>query len=305
MYLEKIPARQLGSWCFAAMVPTLIWYTSSSSWPVVVVVAVVAGAAVWWVWCRGGSREDKAWWLRALFAVLVAGVVAKASAASWPGDNAPGVPLILLALAAWSAGKGPSAAARVGCVLFWFVLGLYLLVLGSAAKEIQWRWLQPTSEDVPWMGLVIGLLPGAAVYLKKEQEVSLRVVVPGGFGVAASLVTAGVLSPWVAEKVPDAFYEMTRSLEVLGVARRFEAVLSAGMTVGWFSCLTILLSVVGEAVEHHKEGQGRAAVYVGAAVAGVWVLLDRRLPALVFAVSALVLWTIVPLLDNGEKERKR
>lgn len=304
MFREKIPARQLGSWCFAAMVPALVHWVSGHPWPLVAVAVVVAGAAVWAVWSWGAGGADRLWGLRTLFAVVMAGTMARTSAGSWPGDNAPAVPLILLALAAWSAGKGPSAAARVGCVLFWFVLGLYLLILGTAAGEVQWRWLAPVKGEVPWMGVVVALLPGAAVYLLKEKKPSGRAVVPGAFGVAAVLTTAGVLSPWVAGGMTDAFYEMTRSLEVLGVARRFEAVLSAGMTVGWYCCLTVLLTVAGEAVERHKEGWGTAAVYTGAAAAGVWVLLGPALPEPVFAAGALVLWAIVPLLDKMGKARK-
>ena len=304
LFREKIPARQLGSWCFAAVVPVLVRWMSGYPWPAVMAVAVASGVAVWTVWRQDGDRSDKLWVLRAMFATLAAGVLARASAGSWPGDNAPGVPLILLALAAWSAGKGPSAAARVGCVLFWFVLGLYLLVLGTAVREVHWRWLMPSKGDIPWMGVAVALLPGAAVYLLKAKGSSPRAVVPVGIGVVASLITGGVLSPWVAAGATDAFYEMTRSLEVLGVARRFEAVLSAGMTVGWFCCLTLLLSVAAEAVERHKEGWGRGTIYAAAAVAGGWVLLDMRVPEQVFTAFAFLLWTIVPLTNNRKKDRK-
>lgn len=305
LFRERIPARQLGSWCFAAVVPVLVRMVCGHPWHLVGALAIVSGIAVWAVWRWGGRDGDKVWLLRILFAAVAAGVLASSSAGSWPGDNYPAVPLILLGLAAWSAWKGPSAAARVGCVLFWFVLIMYLVVLGAGAKEVRLKWLVPSEGHLPWDGVVVALLPGAAVSLLKGKKGSVRILLPGAFGTAAALITAGILSPWVASHVSDPFYEMSRSLELLGIARRFEAVISAGMTVGWFCCLTLLFSVAGTAAERHKEGWGRKGIRLCAGLAGALVVASVEIPAMVLAGGACILWVVVPLLDGLKKGGKR
>lgn len=305
MFRERIPARQLGSWCFAAVVPVLVRMVCGHPWPMVASLAVVCGLAVWAVWRWAGKDGDTAWLLKIMFAAVAAGTLAAASGGSWPGEDHFAVPLILLGLAAWSASKGPSAAARVGCVLFWFVLIMYLVVLGAGAKEIRLAWLMPTEGELPWSGVLIALLPGAAVSMLGEDERSVRILLPGAFGTVAALVTAGVLSPWVASTVTDPFYEMSRSLELLGIARRFEAVVSAGMTVGWFCCLTLLLSVAGNVAEGHRQGWGRIGTLVSAGVAAVWVVGSLDIPAVVLAAGACFLWVAVPLLDGLKNQSKK
>ena len=54
-------------------------------------------------------------------------------------------------------------------------------------------------------------------------------------------VTAGTLSPTLAQG-PSAFWSLSRSVSVLGVVRRFEALVSAALLIGSFGLSALLLN---------------------------------------------------------------
>ena len=92
------------------------------------------------------------------------------------------------------------------------------------------------------------LIPGAALALSPALEAGERV--PhwpwwGGTGLAtaASLVAGGILSPALARR-PEAFRTLARGVSVLGVIRRFEALVNAAMLMSGFCLCTLLLTVL-------------------------------------------------------------
>ncbi|MBQ7346302.1 MAG: hypothetical protein IJW45_09635 [Oscillospiraceae bacterium] len=303
MFREKIPGKQLGGWIFAALVPVVIQLGAGGSWVETGVAALACGGAVWLVWRFGAQRIR---WLclpRLVLTVVMVGVLVSNSAFSWPGDNYPAVPLILLALAGWSAWKGPSAAARVGCVLFWFVLLMYLVVFGAGLGSVKVGWLRPWWRGVDLEVVLLLLVPALAmVLLRSEERWSGRVALPGAFLVAASVLVSGVMSPALAE---EGFYEMSKGLELLGVVSRFEAVISAGMTLGWFSLLSLLLSVCGRLAEELRKGWGRWGVVAGATGGAVWMLCDLSISMGVMAVLVTIFWVLLPLLEQGVGREKK
>lgn len=216
------------------------------------------------------------------------------------------VPLILLALAAWSSQKGLSASARVGCVLFWAVLAIYIIVIAAGAKEAQMQWLRPADTELDWDLIVLSLTPAAAsILLKKERRWGPRLLLPGVFILCASAITAGVLSPMVANELENPFYEMSRSLNVFGVAKRFEAVVSAGMTVGWFGLLSLYLSICGKYFEGIRHGWGRIGVFVGALFSALWLLCNLHIPKGILVILVAVFWVAAPLLTQGIERIKK
>ena len=274
MYRNSVPNRQLATWLCAALIPTLLQLAAGIGWPMAVIVAAVCTGVVSVVWKWGKAPEHRLLaGLQYLYIIVLLCTLLPYSAMSWPGDNDPAVPLILLALAAWSANKGADAAARVGCVLFWLVLIIYLTVLASGTSGIKINWLRPGNSADPLPAVVLLLIPCITLTLRKEKKGwSPRLLLPGIFLVAAAVITAGNLSPALAQRLPDPFYSAVRSLNILGIAQRFEAVLSAGMTVGWFSMFAVLLSSATGYAECIKPQLGKKGLWISAGLSALGML---------------------------------
>lgn len=295
MFREKIPAPRLSAWLFAAMVPPLIQLSCGASWALL----LLAGIACLLL---GKLRKDAELpnWSKLPGALLIAvllGVLAALSADSWPvGDSFPAVPLILLALGAWSASKGPQAAAGVGAVLFLFIIIMYMLLFAAGIGQIRLEWIRPTKTLPDPMCLTVLLLPLATVPAKGKigGRLTLGLIV----AVIAAALTQGILSPAVVEQVDHPFYEMSRSLELLGVARRFEAVTGAAFTAGWFSLVAYLLCVARELI-------GRMGVWAVAAGAAVWSLCGLHISGWILASLWAVFWVGLPRIAQGIEKIKK
>lgn len=307
MYDHKLHPRQLTAWLCGALIPTGIQLTAGSSWFSVCLVAVLSAICVWFQWRFGtGPRGKMTCMLWLVVMSLVLGTAAQASVLSWPTGGHPLASAMLLLLAAWSAWKGTDAAARVGSVLFWLVLLLYLVLLGAGAKQVQWQWLAPTKGEVGSMGCLLLLTPaGAAIHLKGREHFHPRLLLTVLLCTLASLITAGVLSPKAAASQTDAFYYTIRSLEH---GRGIEAILSAGMTVGWFSLLSLYLTICATVFEKVKPGAGRWGI-IGATVAGLTILLCQvHIPTTILLVLCAIFWVFLPVLTQWidvEKKSKK
>ena len=307
MYKNKLPHQQLTAWLTAAILPGAIQLTAGASWLGVLLASLICllcTCLVWrWAADSNGKLISLLQWL--LLAAVLSALCQKAPR-SWPQGGHKAVSLILLALALWSAWKGPSASARVGCVLFWFILLLYLILLGAGIKEIEPRWLIPGRQEVNSLGCILLLTPAAAsIHLNKRAACKPRLLLITAFCTAAAMVTAGVLSPQVAASKENAFYEMARSLNLLGQARRFEAVLSAGMTVGWFSLLSLYLSLCAKWAEGIRCGWGRPGMIAAALVSAGSLLSGLSVPPLLLLILAAVFWVLLPLCARGINRIKK
>ena len=118
----------------------------------------------------------------------------------------------------------------------------------------------------------------------------------------ASAVASGVLSPAVAAVEADAFYEMIRSLSS---ANRFEAVLSAGITVGWFSVLALCLTLCGQWAEHFRPGWGKRGMTAAAFLGALGVLLNWSVRGPLLLLPAAILWVFVPLVTHFNRKIKK
>lgn len=298
MYNNKLPHQQLTAWLAAAIVPTAVQLIAGASWLGVLLASLVTLLCIGLVWQWGAEPKGKLiallqWGL--LTAVLSA--LCRQAPGSWPEGGHKAVALILLALALWAAWKGTSASARVGCVLFWFVLLLYLIVLGAGMKEVELRWLKPGRGEVSALCCILLLTPAAAfIHLNKRERCKPRLLLIGLFCTVAAAVTAGVLSPQVSANLENPFFEMTRSLNLLGQARRFEALLSAGMTVGWFSLINLQLTLCSEWANRIRTGWAKPGMIAAALVTTVSILLGWSIPGSVLLILAALLWVLLPLI---------
>jgi hypothetical protein len=301
LYNREIPNRQLTAWLASAIIPTAIQLTAGASWISVFLVSVLTLLCTWLRWTFGTEPKGKLMvFLQWALLSIVLGSACQAAVQSWPRGGHPAVAIVLLALAVWSAWKGPSAAARVGCVLFWFVLILYLVLLGAGVKDVQLRWLIPTKGDTDPLGCVLLLTPAvAAIHLNKKESFKPRLLMIGLFCTVAAAITVGVLSPQVASTKGNAFYEMTRSLNLLGQARRFEAVLSAGATAGWFSLFALYLTLCGRLAGKIKSEWEQWGTAVAAGSAMLILLCDLHISGVLLLILTAVFWVLLPLLAQG------
>ncbi len=297
MFSEKIPAKQLTAWIFAATIPALIQLWGGASWLLAALAGAVCAVAVWAVWRWGGRLGRWLCALELLYVIIIIGSLLPWAGKIWPGgDQYPAVPLIVLALAAWSAQKGPSAAARVGSVLFWVVLLMYLAVFGAGVRSVEWEWMAPTGGELCWLGVTLMLVPAGACILKREDAAwKPRLILPAIFTAVACALCCGILSPAMAGGMEDAFFETSRSLEIFGVARRFEAVISAAMTVGWFALLSLLLSL-GAQYARALLGKGeKGGVWGVSILSALWMLCELHISGLILAALASIFWVLLPL----------
>lgn len=301
MFRERIQARQLSAWLFTAMVPVAIQLLGGESWAMVVVAGIVGMALVCILWqCPRRPSKIECIFLF-IYVVVLMGELLQRTSQSWPvGKSDPAVPLILLALAGWSAFKGLSDAARVGAVLFWVVVVLYLAVFAAGVKDVKLSWLEPQWRIPDELGLAVLLLPAATGVLLKEKGT------PGkkgwmlvAFVFIGVLITSGVLSQMIAKETTNAFYEMSRSLDLLGVARRFEALICAGTTVGWFALLSLLLSLCSSYVQSLFGGWDRSGVLLATVAAAGWKLCGLHIKPVFLLLTGAVFWVIIPILTQG------
>ena len=158
---------------------------------------------------------------------------------------------LVLALSAAAALRGPAVAGRCASILLWITAALYGTVLIFSLPEIKPEWLRPTGSPLDalpvWAAL---LLPGAALCLAPALPPDQRLLhwpwwAAAGLSVAASVVTGGILSPALARE-PEAFRTLARGVSVLGVVRRFEALVNGALLMSGFALCTLYLVVFSE-----------------------------------------------------------
>lgn len=307
MYTNTIPGNQLATWLSTALIPVTLQTCLGGGW-VLTSVAVAVCALVGIIVGRWGKMPDSRVIAvgEVVFLIVLLSQLIGRSAACWPGDNDPAVPLILLALAAWSVQKGAEAAARVGCVLFWLIIILYTTLLGTAADSVKMEWLRPVMGQWRWNPVIALLIPSASVVLRKKGDKrSLKYLLPGAVLIIGSCVAVGVLSQKQVDMLADPFYTMSQSLRIFDFAQRFDAVLSAGMTVGWYALMCLLLCIGAAWMEKMKSGWSRYGAWLIAIPAAVCLLCNLHIEEWLLVIFSTIFWVVLPLITQGLEAEKK
>lgn len=251
-----------------------------------------------------------------LWAIIVLAWTATLTDLAFPTvDGFPELGWVLLAVAAWGVSKGMDVCARCSGVLCLFVLVLYAAVGGFALSDIKWTYLHPKGQ---WQqGLwTVGLcfLPAAVLCLpgKKEEKETLGLLrwLPPLMAGLLALITVGVLSPELAAVEAVPLYRLAQSVSLFGVMERMEPLLSAAMTMGVFSLITILASVCQSIIDQFYSWKWNGALCCGIA-AGAMVIV-KQLPWTIIALGNIVFWGAVPMalcitqqsrMRNGKRNR--
>lgn len=249
--------RQRWVWLAAGLSAVAAITLCGISWPWVLLGGLLAGGYYYYIDVRLGETGVAdvfgQWGLLGkvlavvllFWTVFAMGVSASFADAAFPMvDGFPGLGLVLLAMAAWGSRKGAAACAGCSGILSLFLLVLYGSVVGFALPDVELACLVPGGK---WQDAVFAagmfLLPGAVWCIpvrEKKGRHPVLAVFPVLFAGVLSAVTAGVLSPQLAEGVAVPLYELARSVSVLGVVERIEPLLSAAMTMGVFCLLSVL-----------------------------------------------------------------
>lgn len=291
MRSETITYRRLWAWLLVAMFAPLAHF-SGGSWLAVLIAGVICCCALALIpHYEGAVVNSRALCLiEYVWALLLLGQFAPLSAQYWPGRGSGFViPAVLLILAAYADSRRPS---RVAGVIFWVLVILLIPIIVAGGKDVDPRWLIPEDMALSPLLIPVLLLPFAARFLPTRHR--------EGYGwypwvillaLILSLMTNGVLSHRTATAVQTPFRELSRSL-TLGAASRFESLVSALITIGWFGLYSLLLRIAN--VLGYRAGITlKENSYVNAAVAIAISYIVRIPGSIVFAVT-LLLWIVLP-----------
>ena len=248
MFGNKVNSRGLGAWALAALAAPAAQFFGSLPWPWVLGASLLAGALWYPAWTCPGPLPRLLTLAGLALTVPALTLAARFSGACWPGvpDGIQG--WALLAFSGWAALRGSRAGTRYGAIVFWVTAGAYGVLLLCALPGVKTENLTPAyTGGRPW-ALLFLLLPLGQRAFEKEGAVRPWIWMLGTILGATALATicGGCLSPARAGATSCAFFDMIRGIRLLGVAERFEAVVSGIMTMGWFCCMTWTLSVAGE-----------------------------------------------------------
>ena len=322
---DSFSPRQLCALMATSLAAPLVTICASRSWQWVLLAAAAAGIFyIYIVWAAGGvpPRTGYGRMLRLAYGraggrvlmglywiwlLLSTGLAANMSAGAFPQDQSlPLIPLTLVLLAALVAAKGPGAACRFGGTLFLLVAALLGCNLAFGAVDIQARNLLPAGTvgeaAVP---LAVLLLPAAGLFFRDRAEgrasAYLRwYLLAAALAVAVSIVCVGALGRPLAQAVEHPFWTMTRSISVLGVMERFEAVISSLLSVSFCCLLAFLLTLGGKTLSSAAPVLGESpSVWVSAALGFAAIWLAPYIPTWVWLAGSGVFWGFLPALTLG------
>lgn len=216
----------------------------------------------------------------------------------WPDYSSyHGAPLILLVLAALSSTKGKENCARAGSILLGVMAVLFGAVLISGLKQMEWSNLKPEWQIQTANLIVVMLIPAMGTGLGRTKKTGLLV-----YALLVSVVTTGVMSFGLIKTMHAPFYEMSKSISLLGIGKRFESLAAVGMTIGCFVLTSYLLRVMAQAWDRGKLES--RSIWISAVFSGLIFISGMRLNSRLLAVGTAVIWVLFPIVEKISKKLK-
>lgn len=223
----------------------------------------------------------------------------------------PMIPLALLAVAALTASKSTASVCRFGGVLYLFVTALLIFTLAFGAANVEPHNLLPAGKPSDLLGpLGVLLLPAVGLFLLDRMDGNRGkcgrwYLLTAGLAAALSLVCTGALSLPLAKRAANPFWLMSRSISALGVMERFEALISALLSLGFCCLLTLLLLAGRKAFRCARPGApSRAAAWATAGAAVILLWAAPVIPNSFYLFGDLIFWVLLPVLTLGIVSRR-
>lgn len=298
---SKLPASQLTAWLVVASIAPILSMVGGVGWIGVITTALFCVAIII---CQSCLDCELPKWMQIVQMISIAvyiGAVGKESISCWAvGTDTSVLSVVLLSLAAIASSKGVQRCGRACAVLLWFVVPLVSAVLLAGYKDLDVLAIRTNPEMFEWALLPVFLLPALGrFYFKETGRRTWRFAFIGGIIAAAiSIWMDASLTPEVARKSENTFYEFSKGVNLLGVAKRFEAVSACMLTAGWFALLCFFLSVTHRVCENIKIASGTIGVWTVAGVAALG-MYNLHISMEVLAIFVLICWGFLPILTQG------
>lgn len=310
MRCEEISGRQRDLWILLAASAPILQMAGRAGWIAVLIAALPCALLCWAVLSIPAYELPRSKWfciIQVIWLTAVLSQLVRWSDDAWPsGRDFPSVPLTLLLLSTFSALSGVPKAAQVSSIVFWFAAILLSIVGLSGLSDLNMEYLQPQWESPNADTILILLIPAAGVVLgRKEKTKAVSPLAVLLFFVFMVLWTVGIVSPEGAKYYRWPFYEAAKSLSLFGIAKRFEAIVSVAVTMGYYCLCSFLLSCAGAYARRINEKWANPVIVGAALTAGAFLLLDVDLSVTVLAMIALFVWIIMPLTGRFMKHEKK
>lgn len=296
-------AKKADAWLLTAMAAPLAQIVSGCSWPTVLLTGTVCLALCWGTEHLRKPSGRFFSGIQWLWLIFVMGAVLEWMADCWQdGRGSPVIGGTLLLLAAWTASKGEEVGSRAGNLLRFFLIVLIGGVILSGLGDIRLSNLKPRWRLHSGHIVTLFLIPTAAVWARNVKTGWKEKICLLLFAGVTAAVTTGVLSGGYAARQVSAFYELSRSADLLGAAPRFESLAALGMTLGYYVFLTYLLNLSGQWAEKISSGKRSLGVWLAAAGAGA-ALLVGTLDDRALAVGSVAVWIVFPAITGLLEKR--
>lgn len=302
---SKITSAQLTVWIITALIGPLAFF-SDGNWMFTLLAAVLLSLLNWLAVRFGKHWEGPIYaFVQMLWISVLLSQILTFSADCWPTGQRtyPVIPIAMLVLAILTAIKGEKSAANSVSVLFWVSALLLGIVILFGISNVITSNLKPEIQMSNSQILLVLALPAVTGMLNKERSTILPFVVVAAVAVCISLWISGTLSQQIAEQLQWPFYSAAKSVQILDVAKRFEALVSVGVTIGNYALYSMMLCAAGSIGQPF--GDKKRVIAVTGIVAGVLMLAGLRVHPTASVIICLILWVLFPLfglISRKEKE---
>lgn len=306
---EAVGKKAKELWLLAAMSAPVAQYSAMCSWQYVLMVGALAmliqiGAAGWF---KPLGKVLTAGYLITM--ILLLGETVKQAVLNWPGGNVWFLSLSTLLVADLGARKGAATACRGGAVIFWITSVIAGMIAITGVKDIHGQWLLQNSMASNGLLLAVFLLPTMAEIVPgEEKDNGVKVTgIAVIYGLVISLLVNGALSPGVVAAEENPLYVYSKSLSLFGVAKRFEAIVAFGLTLGYYALCTLLLTMTVKLAKGYsdREKSVQRTAILTAMVGAMLMIGIKEVPKEVIWATAVIFGGIIPTCMKIIQFRKK
>jgi nucleoside recognition membrane protein YjiH len=176
----------------------------------------------------------------------------------------------------------------------------------AGLEKVKPEYLELAWEKPDGTVVLMLLLPAVVSFIPRQQGkvLHLSFAAVGILYIILSIWTVGSLSAQIADQEQWPMYEAVKSISLFGIAERFEAVVSAAVTMSWFSLYSLLLSAAGSLSARISPAWASKGTISAAVIAAVWILLRPQIPMVLPVFFTLSLWCIGPIPGLFNKLQK-